>query len=109
MKRKAEHNDLNHEAFYEISTKVPVQEIHLDEKQIAIDNAKKHEVVEKQNNKRKKNKNKKRKNKGLAAFMENDSEAKEFEADEQKNAPIVSNVKTPKVKETAPKAADIEV
>ena len=52
-------------------------------------------MVDRQN-KRKKNKNKKRKNKGLAAFMENDNEAKEFEADEKKNKPQ-SVAKTPKI------------
>jgi hypothetical protein len=50
-------------------------------------------------NKRKKNKKSKRKNKGLDAFMENDSEAKDFEAEVEQSTPIVKEPKIKKVKE----------
>ena len=77
MKRRVIFSEVAEDEFSKVAIRVPVVELHLDQKQNKEQMAKKEEVVKRQKKNKKKNK------KGLAAFMENDGEADAFKEDKE--------------------------
>ena len=83
MKRRVIFSEVVDEEFTKIAVRVPVVELHLDQKQNQEQKAKKDEVVKRQKKNKKKNK------KGLAAFMDGDNEADAYkENDEDNDKPV---------------------
>ena len=98
MKRRVIFSEVADAEFSKVATRVPVVELHLDQKQNLEQKAKKDEVVKRQKKNKKKNK------KGLAAFMENENEADAFKENEDDNdAPI----KTTQVEEPIKKGVSV--
>lgn len=79
MTRRVLFTDLAEMNFDQVAVHVPVTELHLNEQQIAEMKEKKEQAIERQEQKKKTNK--KRKKKGVASFMEDESEMKQFKTE----------------------------